>query len=94
MGLDTPEFRRKVFRTFNKELMKSEHIVDGLTVFEPGEASVVHNHPASEEVDIILRGSGILVDGDEEVLFNAREWMFTPMACSISTKILGMNHFG
>jgi mannose-6-phosphate isomerase-like protein (cupin superfamily) len=94
LGLDTPGFRRKVFRTFNKELMKSEHIVDGLKVFELGEASVVYNHPASEEVDIIIRGSGILVDGNEEVPFRAGEWMFIPTACSISTKILAVNHFG
>ena len=63
-------------------------------MFELGEASEVHHRPASEEVDIILRGSGILVDGDEEVPLKGGEWMFTPTACSISTKILGMNHFG
>ena len=92
--LDTPGFRRKVFTTVDKALVDSEHIVAGLTVFEPGESSAWHNHRASEEVDIILRGSGILVDGDEEVLFKAGEWMFIPTACSISTKILGVNHFG
>ena len=44
-------------------------------MYEPGNASAVHNHPASEEVEIILCGSVILVDGDEEVPFKAGEWM-------------------
>jgi mannose-6-phosphate isomerase-like protein (cupin superfamily) len=78
LGLDTPGFRRKVFRTVNKDLVDSDHIVAGLTVFEPGERSAVHNHPESEELDIILRGSGILIDGDEHVSFKAGEWMFIP----------------
>ena len=38
LGLDTPGFRRKVFRTVDKKLVNSEHIVAGLTVFEPGES--------------------------------------------------------
>ena len=52
LGLDTPGFRRKVFRTVDKKLVNSEHIVAGLTVFEPGESSAWHNNPASEEVEI------------------------------------------
>lgn len=84
-----PSFRWKVFTTVDKALVDSEHIVAGLIVFEPGQSSAWHNHPASEEVDIILSGSGTLVDGDEEVPFKAGEWMFIPTACSISTKILG-----
>ena len=78
LGLDTPGFRRKVFRTVNKDLVNSEHIVAGLTVFEPGERSAVHNRPESEEVDIVIRGSGILVEDDEEMPFKEGEWMFIP----------------
>ena len=78
LGLDTPGFRRKVFRTVDKNLVESEHIVAGLTVFEPGESSACHNHPESEEVDIIVRGCGILVDGDEQIPFKAGDWMFIP----------------
>ena len=78
LGLDTPGFRRKVFTTVDKKLVDSEHIVAGLTVFEPGESSALHNHPASEEVDIILRGSGTLVDGDEQLPFKEGDWMFIP----------------
>ena len=78
LGLDTPGFRRKVFRLVDKELVNSEHIVAGLTIFEPGEASSVHNHAASEEVDIIVKGSGTLVDGNERVPFKEGDWMFIP----------------
>ena len=78
LGLDTPGFRRKVFTTVDKALVDSEHIVAGLTVFEPGESSAWHNHANSEEVDIIIRGSGIVVDGDELVPFKEGEWMFIP----------------
>jgi putative monooxygenase len=78
LGLDTPGFRRKVFRTVDKNRVDSQHIVAGLTIFEPGEASTSHNHPESEEVDIIIRGSGILKEGDEEVAFEEGAWMFIP----------------
>ena len=78
LGLDTPGYRRKVFRTVSKELVNSEFIVAGLTVFEPGEASAWHNHPESEEVDIIVRGCGTLKDGENLVPFKEGEWMFIP----------------
>ncbi len=78
LGLETPGYRRKVFRTVSKELVNSEFIVAGLTVFEPGEASAWHNHPESEELDIIVRGFGTLKDGDDLVSFKQGEWMFIP----------------
>ena len=78
LGLDTPGFRRKVFRTVDKKLVDSKHIVAGLTVFEPGESSSRHNHDGSEEVDIILRGSGTLIEGDEQASFKEGDWMFIP----------------
>ena len=80
IGLDEPGFRRKVFRLVDKELVNSEHIVAGLTIFEPGESSSRHNHDASEEVDIIVRGSGTLVDGNERMPFKEGDWMFIPTA--------------
>ncbi len=58
LGLDTPGFRRKVFRLVDATLVGSEHIVAGLTIFDPGEASSYHNHPDSEEVDFIVKGKG------------------------------------
>jgi oxalate decarboxylase/phosphoglucose isomerase-like protein (cupin superfamily) len=68
LGLDTPGYRRKVFRLIDARLVGSEHIVAGLTIFDPGEASSYHSHPGSEEVDIIIRGKCKAVWGsaDEE----------------------------
>ena len=41
LGLDTPGFRRKVFRTIDKKLVDSKHIVAGFTMFEPAKVSTV-----------------------------------------------------
>jgi len=49
LSLDSPGFRRKVFRLVNASLTGSEHIVAGLTIFDPGEASAYHNHPGSAD---------------------------------------------
>jgi len=78
IGLDTPGFRRKVFRLVDKELVGSKHIVAGLTIFEPGESSSLHNHPGSEEVDIMVRGTGdVMVDG-KPIPFAEGDWVFIP----------------
>lgn len=56
LGLDSPGYRRKVFRLVDASLVGSEHLVAGLTIFDPNEASSYHNHPDSEELDIIIKG--------------------------------------
>ncbi|HEY6043084.1 MAG TPA: cupin domain-containing protein [Anaerolineae bacterium] len=78
LGLDRPGYRRKVFRLVDKELRDSDYIVAGLTVFEPGESSAWHNHPDSEELDIIIHGQGEVVDADERRPFRPGDWMFIP----------------
>jgi gentisate 1,2-dioxygenase len=78
IGLDTPGLRRKVFRLVDKELVGSKHIVAGLTIFEPGESSSRHNHPGSEEVDIMVRGTGYAMVDGEQMPFNEGDWMFIP----------------
>ena len=78
IGLDTPGFRRKVFRLVDKELVHSEHIVAGLTIFEPGESSSRHNHPGSEEVDIMVRGTGYVVIDGQQLPFQDNDWVFIP----------------
>lgn len=78
LGLDTEGFRRKVFRLVDRDLVQSKHFVAGLTIFEPGESSSWHNHPDSEEIDIIVRGSGELVDDGTRYPFKSGEWMFIP----------------
>jgi oxalate decarboxylase/phosphoglucose isomerase-like protein (cupin superfamily) len=65
LGLDTPGLRRKVFRLVDDKLTGSEHVVAGLTIFDPGERSAYHSHSASEEVDIIIKGKCKAIWGTE-----------------------------
>jgi oxalate decarboxylase/phosphoglucose isomerase-like protein (cupin superfamily) len=79
IGLDNPGFRRKVFRTVDKELCGSEHLVAGITVFPQGEASSLHDHPESEEVNVVLSGHGEVVGGDgSRQPFGPHDMMFVP----------------
>jgi oxalate decarboxylase/phosphoglucose isomerase-like protein (cupin superfamily) len=78
IGLDQPGFRRKAFRTVDAEMVNSKYFAAGLTVFEPGESSSSHNHPQSEEIDIIVRGSGELLEDGVRTPFKAGDWMFIP----------------
>ncbi len=78
LGLGEPGYRRKVFKIVDRELVNSEFMVAGLTIFEPGESSSLHNHPESEEINYIVRGSGkVLSDGEEEE-FGSNSFMFIP----------------
>jgi len=78
LGLDEPGYRRKVFKVVDRELVNSEFMVAGLTIFEPGESSSLHNHPESEEINYIVRGSGkVLSDGEEEE-FGPNSFIFIP----------------
>jgi putative monooxygenase len=79
LGLDDAGFRRKVFRIVDRKLGGSEFLTSGLTIFEPGEASSLHNHPESEEVNFIVRGSGEVVTEDgQRTPFGAHTFMFIP----------------
>jgi mannose-6-phosphate isomerase-like protein (cupin superfamily) len=77
IGLDEPGFRRKVFRFLSPE-MGSEEFMAGITVFEPGEASSYHVHESSEELNLVLSGSGVLVSEGEEAEFTAGVAMWVP----------------
>jgi oxalate decarboxylase/phosphoglucose isomerase-like protein (cupin superfamily) len=79
LGLDESGFRRKVFKVVDKGTLDSEFLTSGLTIFEPGEASSLHNHPDSEEVNFIVRGSGDVVTEDgERTPFGPHTFMFIP----------------
>jgi len=78
LGLEEDGLRRKVFKVVDRELVDSEHMVAGLTIFDPGEASSYHNHPESEEINYIVRGSGKVVSEEEEEEFGANSFMFIP----------------
>ncbi|SDD78500.1 cupin domain-containing protein [Glycomyces harbinensis] len=79
LGLDQAGFRRKVFKVADEALNGSEFLVSGLTIFEPGESSSLHNHPESEEVDFIVRGHGEVVSEDGgRTPFATNTFMFIP----------------
>lgn len=78
LGLDDPGYRRKVFRFVSPETGSGEFMA-GITVFEPGESSSYHVHPESEEINLVLGGSGLLVSEGEEVAFGTGQAMWVPM---------------
>lgn len=79
IGIDNPGFRRKVFRVVDRALCGSEHLVAGLTVFPQGEASSMHEHPESEELDLVLAGRGEVVWGEgQRRPFAPHDVMFIP----------------
>ena len=77
IGLDEPGMRRKVFRFVSPDI-GSEEFMSGITLFEPGETSSYHVHPDSEEINLVLEGSGILVSEGEEVAFETGQAMWVP----------------
>ena len=80
LGLQEEGLRRKVFRIVNRETVGASHLVAGLTIFEPGEECAPHNHPDSEEINVVLRGSGLAIDVTLglETVFKQHDWIFIP----------------
>lgn len=79
LGLDDAGHRRKVFKVVDEHLPGSEFLTGGLTIFEPGEASSLHDHPDSEEINFIVRGSGEVVSADgERTPFRPHTVMYIP----------------
>lgn len=77
LGLDEPGMRRKVFRFVSPDI-GSEEFMAGITVFEPGESSSYHVHPESEEINLVLTGSGTVVSDGEETTFEPGAAMWVP----------------
>jgi len=77
IGLDEPGKRRKVFR-FVSPATGSEEFMAGITIFEPGESSSYHIHPESEEINLVLAGSGVVVSEGEEASFDPGQAMWVP----------------
>jgi mannose-6-phosphate isomerase-like protein (cupin superfamily) len=77
IGLDEEGMRRKVFRFVSPDI-GSEEFMAGITIFEPGEASSYHVHQDSEEINLVLEGSGLLVSEGEETPFEAGQAMWMP----------------
>lgn len=77
IGLDEEGMRRKVFRFVSPDIGSKEFMA-GITVFEPGEASSYHVHAESEEINLVLEGTGVLVSEGEEAEFEAGQAMWVP----------------
>ncbi len=77
IGLDEPGMRRKVFRFVSPET-GSEEFMAGITIFEPGESSSYHVHPESEESNLVIKGSGLVVSEGEEAPFGTGHAMWVP----------------
>ena len=77
IGLDEPGMRRKVF-LFVSPATGSEEFMAGITIFEPGEASSYHIHPESEEINLVIAGSGLVVSEGEEAAFGPGQAMWVP----------------
>jgi oxalate decarboxylase/phosphoglucose isomerase-like protein (cupin superfamily) len=79
LGLEDEGHRRKVFKVVDEHLHSSEFLTSGLTIFEPGESSSLHDHPDSEEINFIVQGNGEVVteDGDRTP-FGPHTFMYIP----------------
>jgi mannose-6-phosphate isomerase-like protein (cupin superfamily) len=69
---------RTVFRTVDRETCGSELLASGITYFEPGTSSSVHSHLSSEEINLVIKGSGILESEGERLPFKAMDYLFIP----------------
>lgn len=45
----------------------NEEIVFGRTLFEPGASHEHHRHENAEEIQYLVRGEGVVLDGDDEI---------------------------
>lgn len=59
---DTPGTIRKRFECLGSE--NSSDFCANVTVYMPGEGSIFHNHPNSEELGYVICGSGMIQDMD------------------------------
>jgi quercetin dioxygenase-like cupin family protein len=55
----------------------AEHVVFGRAVFAPGESEHQwHRHPGAEEFVMLVRGQGLVLDGDNEIPVSAGDVAF------------------
>lgn len=67
---DSPGTLRKRFYCFEAERPKDFRC--NVTLYAPGEGSVFHNHPDSEELGFVIRGAGILQDMEQNTTAEIR----------------------
>lgn len=62
---DSPGTMRKRFSCFGQK--ESVDFCCNVTVYVPGEGSVFHNHPLSEELGFVVSGTGIIQDEQQNI---------------------------
>lgn len=62
---DSPGTIRKRFQCVGAD--NSLDFCSNVTVYMPGEGSIFHNHPSSEELGYVISGSGMVQDMDHNV---------------------------
>ena len=68
---DSPGTIRKRFQCFG--VGSSLDFCSNVTVFAPGEGSVLHNHPASEELCYVISGAGMVLDLEQTAEMPVRQ---------------------
>jgi gentisate 1,2-dioxygenase len=58
----------------------AKNIVAGLNIFNPGERCAAHSHPGSEDINFVVKGSGIAyhVTINKETRFGLYDFMWIP----------------
>lgn len=67
----------KVQFLLNADNAGNDEIVFGRTLFEPGAAHEHHRHANAEEVQYLVRGEGVVLDGDREIPMKAGDVILT-----------------
>jgi quercetin dioxygenase-like cupin family protein len=57
----------KVQFLITRENANNQKVVFGRTIFEPGSRHEYHRHENAEEVQYVVRGEGVVLDGDNEI---------------------------
>jgi putative monooxygenase len=80
IGLEEDGMRRKIYRAVNDAQVGAKKIVAGLAAFEPGERCAPHAHPGCEEINFVVKGSGIVMDTSNggEKPFAQHDFLFIP----------------
>nr|WP_312579480.1 cupin domain-containing protein [Sedimentibacter sp.] len=60
--------KRKSFKCINRDIIKSNNFYIGITIFQPGEGCIIHNHLGAEEVNYIISGGGSSYDANNKLV--------------------------
>lgn len=82
---DSPGTMRKRFQCFG--IKNSVDFCSNVTVYAPGEGSVFHNHPSSEELSYVISGSGVIQDMEQNVKAHIEKLISLTLAAAMSLSL-------